>query len=284
MQNRFVEASNGVCYAYRCFGDSAQTPLLLLSHFRANLDMWDPLLISEIAAERPVVLVDNAGIGLSGGRTPHTVEEMARDIHAFLQARQLSEVDLLGFSIGGYVAQELALQHPNLVRRVILVGTAPRGTGGDLALSGRAHTSATKEVIGPKDLLSLFFPANPAGRERGVDFIRRIGQHRPDPDRSVSRSAWQAQIAAATAWGLPAPGALAKLAHMTQPTLVAHGELDVMVDAEKGRLLATHLPHSILRIFQDAGHAPLFQNPEDFAAVVRDFLGAGSLDDASATP
>ncbi|MBL1102796.1 alpha/beta fold hydrolase [Streptomyces coffeae] len=284
MQNHFVDASNGVCYAYRCFGDGAQTPLLLLSHFRANLDMWDPLLISEIAAERPVVLVDNAGIGLSGGRTPHTIEEMARDIHAFIQALQLNEVDLLGFSIGGYVAQELAFNHPNLVRRVILAGTAPRGTGGDLALSGRAHTSATKEVIGSKDLLFLFFPANPAGRERGVDFIRRLGQHRPDPDRSVSRSAWQAQIAAATAWGLPNPGALTKLAHMTQPTLVAHGELDVMVDPEKGRLLAEHMPNSIMRVFQDAGHAFLFQNPEEFAATVRDFLGAASSDDASATP
>ncbi|MFD9207873.1 alpha/beta fold hydrolase [Streptomyces sioyaensis] len=284
MRNHFVEASNGVCYAYRRFGDGPQTPLLLLSHFRANLDMWDPLLISEIAAERPVLLVDNAGIGLSGGRTPHTVEEMARDIHAFIRALQLTEVDLLGFSIGGYVAQELALHHPHLVRRVILAGTAPRGTGGDLALDGRAHTSATKEVLGPKDLLFLFFPANPAGRERGVDFIRRLGQHRPDPDRSVSRSAWQAQIAAATAWGLPDPGALTELARMTQPTLVAHGALDVMVDPEKGRLLAAHLPHSVLRVFQDAGHAFLFQNPEEFAAIVRQFLGAASSDEASAAP
>jgi len=272
MQNCFVRASNGVRYAYRYFGESPGTPLLLLSHFRANLDMWDPLLVSEISAKRRVILVDNAGIGLSSGSAPNTIEAMARDVHAFIRALQLAEVDVLGFSLGGYVAQELAIRAPALVRRVILAGTAPRGTGGDLALGGRVHACATKQAIGPRDLLFLFFPPSPASRERGIDFIRRLGEHRPDPDRSVTETAWRAQLAAATAWGIPDPGALARTARVAQPTLVAHGEFDIMVAAAKGRLLAECIPNANLKIFPDAGHAFLFQDPAGFGSDILRFL------------
>jgi pimeloyl-ACP methyl ester carboxylesterase len=272
MKNEFVEAANGVRYAYRQFGESTATPLLFLSHFRANLDMWDPLLLSTIAADRQVILVDNAGIGLSGGSTPATVEQMAHDIQAFTDALGLTEVDVLGFSIGGYVAQELALIRPALVRRMILAGTAPRGAGGDQENSGTVRRSATKDVIGPKDILFLFFAQSPTSRAKGIDFIRRLGQHRPEPDRSVEQLAWQAQLDAATSWDKPDPGAFTRLVGIRQPTLVANGESDIMVGKEKSYLLAERIPNATLRIFPDAGHGFLFQEPEEFGTCVLDFL------------
>jgi pimeloyl-ACP methyl ester carboxylesterase len=270
MRIRFARAGNGVRYAYRRFGDVEGIPLLLLSHFRANLDMWDPLLISEIAKQRPVIAVDNTGIGLSGGTTPDTVDAMARDIAWFLAAIGLAEVDVLGFSIGGYVAQALARLRPASVRRMILAGTAPRGTGRDAPLRGGAHAAATKDVIGLRDLLFLFFAPSAASREKGVEFIRRLGQERVDPDRSVTYEAWQAQWEAARAWVLPDTGTGA--ADLVQPALVAHGQFDVMVSLDRGRLLAEQLPNATWKMFPDAGHAFLFQEPEEFAADISRFL------------
>jgi pimeloyl-ACP methyl ester carboxylesterase len=274
MPNNFVQASNGIRYVYRRFGEGDGVPLVLLSHFRANLDMWDPLLIDEIAKKRPVIQVDNVGIGLSSGRVPDSVEEMARDMLAFIQALRLPRVDVLGFSVGGFVAQELAISSPNLVRRVVLAGTAPRGAGDDVAVGTRVHSVTTKDVIGLKDLLFLFFAPTPISREKGVEFIRRLGHPRPEADRMVSEPSWRAQFEAAKKWKAADPLALAGLSRLKQPTLVAHGEFDVMITLARARALADNMPNADLRIFPDAGHAFLFQEPEAFGSLVVEFLSA----------
>jgi pimeloyl-ACP methyl ester carboxylesterase len=246
--------------------------LLALSHFRADLDMWDPQLLDNLAVEREVIVVDNAGVGLSGGGVPETVEEMADHVAAFLASLAVTVVDLLGFSLGGYVAQELALRRPQLVRRVVLAGTAPPGTGSDHALTGRVHERVVREAIGPKDLLFLLFAPSHTSRTKGTEFIRRLGRRREDPDAGVTELAWQTQIRAARRWGEPVPGAAARLWRLPHPVFVAHGEHDVMVDVAKGRLLADLLSCADLKIYADAGHGFLFQEPDEFAADVHAFL------------
>lgn len=273
LRKNTVQAGNGIRYSYTRFGGGHGPPLLFLSHFRANMDMWDPGLVDRIAATREVILVDNAGIGRSGGRTPTTIPAMAGHVLAFADALGLKQVDLLGFSLGGYVAQEVTLARPDLVRRVVLAGTAPRGTGGDLALDGRVHATATKDTLGPRDLLFLFFPPTEAGRAHGIDFIRRLGRPRPDPDPAVTPESWRAQMDSATAWGVPDPDGVRRLASLPHPVLVAHGKHDVMVAAGKARLLAAHLPNVVLKIFPDAGHGFLFQHHLEFASDITDFLG-----------
>jgi pimeloyl-ACP methyl ester carboxylesterase len=272
LRNMTVRAPNGIRYTYIRFGRGHAPPLLFLSHFRANIDMWDPGLVERVAASREVILVDNAGVGRSEGRTPSTIPAMAEHILAFADALGLDLVDLLGFSLGGYVAQEVTLARPPLVRRVVRSPTAPRGTGGDLALSGRVHAAATKEAVGPKDLLFLFFPQTEIGRARGVDFIRRLGRPRPDPDLTVTPESWRAQMDSATDWGVPDPHGVRRLALLRQPTLVAHGEHDVMVAVDKAQLLAAHLPNAVLKIFPDAGHGFLFQHHIEFADDIAKFL------------
>jgi pimeloyl-ACP methyl ester carboxylesterase len=269
-----VRAANGIRYTYSRFGGGHAPPLLFLSHFRASMDLWDPGLVERVAESREVILVDNAGVGRSEGRTPTTIPAMAEHILAFADALALEFVDLLGFSLGGYVAQEVALARPAMVRRVVLAGTAPRGTGSDLGLSGRAHAAATKEALGPKDLLFLFFPQTETGRTHGVEFIRRLGRPRPDPDLAVTSESWRAQLDSATEWGVPDPDGVRRLAMLRQPTLVAHGEHDVMVAVDKARLLTAHLPNAELKIFPDAGHGFLFQHHLEFADDIANFLGA----------
>ncbi|MEU4674610.1 alpha/beta hydrolase [Amycolatopsis sp. NPDC023774] len=273
MRKSAIRAANGIRYTYTRIGGNDTPPLLFLSHFRASIDMWDPGFVERVAAAREVILVDNAGVGRSEGRTPTTIPDMAEHVLAFIDALGLDVVDLLGFSLGGYVAQELALARPVLVRRLVLAGTAPRGTGGDLALSGRTHVAATKEALGPKDLLYLLFPQTETGRTHGIEFIRRLGRPRPDPDFAVTPESWRAQLDSATAWGRPDPAGVHRLALLRQPTLVAHGEHDVMVSVDKARLLAAHLPNAVLKIFPDAGHGFLFQHHTEFADDITNFLG-----------
>lgn len=275
--NLFVEAANGVRFAYRRLGEGQHgvPPLLVLSHYRADLDMWDPQLLDDLAGGREVIVVDNAGVGLSGGEVPGTVEEMADHIVNFLSALAVARVDLLGFSLGGYVAQEIVLCRPEVVRRLVLAGTAPRGTGRDDALDGPVHERAAKEAIGPKDLLFLLFGPSHMSRMKGTEFIRRLGRRREEPDAGVTERAWRAQIEAARRWGEPAPGAATRLGRLPHPVFVAHGQHDVMVDVAKGRLLADLLPDARLKVYPDAGHGFLFEEHEEFGADVAAFLGKG---------
>ena len=273
--NLRIEAPNGVTYAYRRFGntETAALPLVFFVHFRANLDNWDPLLVDTIADQREVILLDNTGVAGSTGTTPATVEAMALDAIAFTDALGIRRYDLLGFSLGGFVAQEVALIRPHQARRIVLAGTGPRG-GRDMHVFTRVVLEiAVKDVSVAEDLLTIFFEQTATSQARGREFIDRLGSRREDRDAPVSLATRDAHLSAIETWGIPDSTRLSRLAGITQPTLVANGDNDIMVPTENTYLLADHLPSARLIIYPDAGHGFLFQYPVEFGTEVNAFLG-----------
>jgi pimeloyl-ACP methyl ester carboxylesterase len=272
--NRSVEAANGVIYAFRRFGaeDRAAPPLVFLQHFRGNLDSWDPALVDAIAERREVVLFDNAGVGCSTGAVPRTFTAMAYDALAFLEALELDEVDLLGFSIGGFVAQELTLIRPRLVRRLVLAATGPQGGEGMHRYTADVFGNATADEPGGGDVLALFFERTETSVAKGWAFVERISARTMDRDAGTTLATRDAQLDAITTWGIPDASRLNRLAGITQPVLVANGDNDRMVPTRNTLLLADRLPDARLKIFPDAGHGFLFQYPAEFAADVEAFL------------
>lgn len=269
-----IDAANGVTYAYRRFGNAAahQPPLVFLQHFRGNLDNWDPILVDSLAEHREVVLLDNTGVGLSTGTVPVTVTVMARDAIAFLDALDLDEVDLLGFSLGGMVAQEIALLRPRIVRRLVLAGTGPRGGRQMHGWTFDIERTANRADNGLEDLLHIFFGVTESSRALGIDYVQRIFSRTENADRKTGPEVARAQYDAIVEWGIPDPSRLARLAGITQPTLVATGDNDLMIPTVNSQLLVDHLPNARLRIFSDAAHGFLFQYPRQFATLVDEFL------------
>ena len=247
--------------------------MLFLQHFRGNLDNWDPMLVDRIAAQREVILFDNAGVGGSTGTTPRTFTAMAHDALAFVDALGLRTLDVFGFSIGGFVAQELTLMRPQLVRRLVLAGTGPQGGERMHRWAPDVFELAMADEQGAEHLLALFFERSPESVARGWEFVERIFTRTEDRDEPVTLAARDAQIDAISTWGIPDPTRLHRLAGITQPTLVANGDNDVMVPTPNTRLLAEHLPNARLSIYPGANHGFLFQYPAEFAAEVNGFLG-----------
>jgi pimeloyl-ACP methyl ester carboxylesterase len=273
--NLTVPAANGVSYAYRRFGDTTRDmpPLLFLQHFRGNLDNWDPALVDRIARRREVILLDNTGVGGSTGTTPRTVAQMAQDALAFVDALGLGTIDLLGFSLGGFVAQALSMIRPHLVRRLVLAGTGPEGGVDMHGFTPDVLAAATPDEPGPEDLLHLFFEPSTDSVAKGQQFIQRIFTRQTDRDAPTSLDTRDAQLDAIMAWGVPDRSRLNRLAGITQPTLVANGDHDIMVPTPNSRLLADHIPNARLSIYPAAGHGFLFQYPEEFGGEVDAFLG-----------
>jgi len=274
--NRSVDV-DGATLVYRRFGNAETDapPLLLLQHFRGNLDNWDPVLIDRIAGDREVILLGNRGVGASTGIVPDNVEDMARDVLRFVDALGLRQVDVLGFSLGGYIAQELALVRPRLVRRIVLAGTAPQGAPRIHRWSDDVYALATPDVPNPDGFLRLFFSGSEDSRAKGMEYFQRISARSVDHDEPVDLAARDAQLEAITRWGIPDPSKLHRLAAIAQPTLVANGDNDTMMITENSHLLAHHLPNAQLRIYPDAGHGFLDQYPEQFGDHVRAFLNGG---------
>src|SRR3954449_3741471 len=263
-----------VSFVYRRFGneETAAPALVMLQHFRGNLDSWDPALVDRLAQDREVMLVNNRGVGGSTGAVPENVTTMARDALSFIDAVGLKEIDLLGFSLGGSAAQELVLLRPRLVRRLVLAGTAPQG-GPDLhRWSDDVYALATPDEPTAEDLLSLFFAGSEQSRAKGMEAIGRLYQREVDRDEPTDLATRDAQLAAITAWGIPDESKLNRLAGITQPTFVANGDNDTMMHTQNSHLLAEDLPHAHLRIYPDANHGFLNQYPELFADDVNAFL------------
>jgi pimeloyl-ACP methyl ester carboxylesterase len=263
-----------VSFVHRRFGnrETIVPPLVFLQHFRGNLDSWDPVLVDRLAQDREVILLDNRGVGGSTGVVPDNVADMARDALAFIDALDLREVDVLGFSLGGYVAQELTLRRPRLVRRLVLAGTAPEG-GPDLhRWSDAVFALATADQPTAEDLLNLFFSQSEESRAKGAEYLQRAYQRQEDRDETTDLPTCDAQLAAITAWGIPDSSRLNRLAGITQPTLVANGDDDQMMHTENSRLLAEQLPNGELLIYPDANHGFLDQYPELFADDIAEFL------------
>ena len=260
----------GTAFAYREFGPQTGVPLVFLHHFTAVLDDWDPRVIDGIAAKRHVITFDNRGIGATGGKVPHTIAAMAADATAFIRALGHEQVDLIGFSLGGGVAQELTLTHPELVRRLILTGTGVRGGGGLTKMPlivGGAYTKAALTRLDPRHF--LFFNRNPTGKRAATDYIARLQERTTDRDKPISHQARIAQLLAIREAGLGQPHDLSRI---TQPTFVANGDNDVMVASSQSSVLAERIPNAQLTIYPDSGHGGIFQYHHEFVPAVLEFL------------
>jgi pimeloyl-ACP methyl ester carboxylesterase len=260
-------------FVYRRFGNeqTAAPPLVMLQHFRGNLDNWDPAFVDRLAPHRELILLDNRGVGGSTGVVPENVTTMARDALTFIDALALKHIDLLGFSLGGYVAQELVLLRPRLVRRLVLAATAPQGGPDIHRWSDEVYARATADEPTAEHLLGLFFTGSEQSRAKGMESLGRLYQREVDRDEPTDLATRDAQLAAITAWGIPDESKLNRLAGITQPTLVANGDNDTMMHTQNSHLLAEHLPNAELRIYPDAGHGFLNQYPEQFADDVHAF-------------
>src|ERR1700735_2433740 len=223
-----VAQARGMRFAYRRFGNRAGTPIVLLQHFLGNLDNYDPAITDALASRREVILTDNAGVGLSTGEAPKTVSGMARDATSLIDALGLDHVDLFGFSMGGYVAQQIAVDRPELIRRLILVGTGPRG-GEALAQLAPDTAPLCGKVYDPQDLmwLPIFFSPSDASQSAGRRFLERIRSRSEDRDAPVSEATVAAHSAAAREWGAPSPGSFDYLQRIHHPTLVVNGSTDI---------------------------------------------------------
>ncbi|MCE7010802.1 alpha/beta hydrolase [Kibdelosporangium philippinense] len=268
---QFVEADD-VRFAYRRFGAETGTPLLFFQPFRGNMDLWDPAITDRLGEQRPIILFDNVGVGQTSGETPETIEEMADAAATFLGAIGVSKVDLLGFSLGGFVAQAFTLRHPELVRRIILAGTRPRG-GIDEGADPEYVTVATRnEVPTVDDFLFLFFEQTPTSQAAGRAHWDRRHLRTVDRDVNTSQQTMKAQGVAAAEWAQVKGERYAELKKITQPTLVVNGKRDIMIPTINSYVLAQELPDAQLIIYPDTGHGSLFQYPELFVYHASHFL------------
>ncbi|RSM42686.1 alpha/beta hydrolase [Amycolatopsis balhimycina DSM 5908] len=272
--NLRVTAANGVTYQYRRFGNpgAGRVPLVFFQHYRGTLDNWDPLLVDTIAAKREVILVDNVGVGGSTGTTPGTVQQMSLDALAFIDALKLPRYDLFGFSLGGEVAQEVALRRPWQVRRVVLAGTGPQGGVDQRATDPKVLAGALKDDPGPADFLFLFFKNTATSQAAGTEFLHRLGQRAAEPDAPASLATRDEQLTAWSDWGIPDKSKLVRLEALFQPVLVADGDSDILMPPANSRLLAKGLPDAQLHIYPNAGHGFLFQYAVQFGTEVTTFL------------
>ena len=267
-----VTAENGIEYAYRDVGDG-DVPLVLLQHFRGNLDFWDPALIDALAADRRVVTFDNVGVGATTGRTPNTVEVMAHGAIAFLEAMDFQRVDLLGFSIGSFVAQEIALVRPDLLRRVVLASSAPQGAAGMHGWAPEVIGAVGAPETNPQGYISVFFAPTDTSREAGLQAAGRIfGARTTGRDEPTTWQTRQAQYDAVCAWGIPNHSLLQRVAAIDLPVFVANGDSDPMILPRYSYLLAGLLPDARVKIYPDSAHGFLFQHHSEFAADVNAFL------------
>lgn len=265
---KFIEAK-GIRYAYRRFGKAGTVPLLFLEYFNSNMDGWDPAVTNSLAADHEIILFDNAGVGASGGETPHTVMEMTQHCIAFCRAVGLNAIHIVGFSLGGMIAQQFALEQPDLVRRLILLGTGPRGGEGMTF----AELSPEEQADPIAFLLGAFFSPSEASQEAGREYIKRLGSRKRDRDLPVSRNSAVAQLAAIREWGtIPSTGRYDTLKNITHPALIVHGNKDIVVAPINALILVEHLPNAQLIVYSDSSHGAYCQHARTFLQHVNLFL------------
>jgi pimeloyl-ACP methyl ester carboxylesterase len=269
--NQVIHADNGIDYAYREIG-TGTVPLVLLQHFRGNLENWDPPLVDALAANRRVVAFDNVGVGASTGKTPNTIDQMARDAIAFITALDTPLVDILGFSIGSFVAQEIALIRPDVVRRLVLASSAPRGGAGMHGWAPEVINAVGQPQPDPKGYLDVFFTSSAASRQAGQQTLGRIYGRTTDVDQPTNWATRQAQYDAVCDWGIPNHAALQRASAIGHPVFIANGDSDPMILPHFSYLLAGLIPQASVKIYSDAAHGFLFQHASEFAADVAEFL------------
>ncbi len=263
-------AAGGVSFAYRELGPATGVPVIFLTHLAAVLDNWDPRVVDGIAAQRRVITFDNRGVGASAGSTPDTIAAMAADAVTFIRAMGLNKVDLLGFSMGGMIAQVIAQDQPEFVRRLILAGTGPAGGEGIKNVTRISNLDTIRGLLtftDPKQF--LFFTRTPTGRRAGKEFLARLKERAQNRDKAISLRSYAAQLKAIHRWGLQQPSDLSVI---HQPVLVANGDSDKMVPTKNSADLARRLPDSQLVIYPDAGHGGIFQYHAQFVQKALEFL------------
>jgi Predicted hydrolases or acyltransferases (alpha/beta hydrolase superfamily) len=263
-------------YAYRRFGSAAAPPLVCLQHFTGTLDNWDYAVTDPLARGREVILFESAGLGRSTGAVPDTIPAMTTHFLAFADALGLTRVDLLGFSLGGMVAQQAALERPSLIRKMLLVGTAPEG-GEDIMHLEKPELRTILEdpsLAGYQVLVKLFFTPSAASQAAGQAFASRLAARTDDREPVSGPKVAQAQIAAFRAWERVDGERFAKLRRITHPCLVVNGVLDLMIPVRNSYMLAEHLPNAMLLTYPDAGHGSLYQFHDSFVRQAELFLDA----------
>ncbi|RDU99435.1 alpha/beta fold hydrolase [Trinickia dinghuensis] len=264
--------AGGTTFAYRELGQQGGVPLVLLNHWGAVLDNFDPRIVDGLAREHHVITIDYRGIGLSGGSAPVTVDEMACDTIAMIRTMGFDQVDLLGFSLGGFVAQDVALRAPSLVRKLILTGTGPAGGQGIDRVGALSWPLILKGLLTLRDPKTyLFFTATTNGRQAASAFLKRLKERRTGRDRGPTPRAFFRQLKAIKAWGQQVPQDLAGL---RMPVLIVNGDNDIMVPTTLSRDMARRIPHAQLVIYEDAGHGGIFQYHVDFVSKALAFLAA----------
>ena len=269
---QFLEAK-GIRFAYRRFGKANGVPLVFNMHFTGTMDHWDPAVTDGFAKDREVILFDNAGISSSSGEVPASIDEMAANTAAFIKALGLTQVDVLGFSLGGLVAQELTLAEPKLVRRLVLVGTGPRSGEGMSSLTPEAQEIFGATYDEPDHLwLNVFFTPSERSQAAGREYLKRFRLRTKDRDPEVSDKVAPAQIEALAKWGVPRENPYDYLKALRQPTLVVNGGADVIIYSVNSFILQQHIPNAQLILYPDANHGAQYQYPELFVRHVSMFL------------
>ncbi|HUR06762.1 MAG TPA: alpha/beta hydrolase [Nonomuraea sp.] len=263
-------SAGGVEFAYRELGPKTSVPLVLVTHLAAVLDNWDPRVVDGLATKHRVIAFDNRGVGASTGTTPKTIQAMAKDAVTFIRALGLTQVDLLGFSMGGMISQVIVQDEPQLVRKLILAGTGPAGGEGIKNVTKLSHLDTVRALLtfqDPKQF--LFFTRTANGRRAGKEFLARLKERTDNRDKAIALKSYLSQLDAIHTWGLERPH---DLSVVRQPVLVANGESDRMVPTSNSVDLARRLPDSELVIYPDAGHGGIFQFHAQFVAKALDFL------------
>lgn len=261
---------NGAKFAYRSFGQPEGIPIVFLQHFTGTLDNWDPALTNELAKTHPILLFDNKGVGSSEGETPATVAEMADDAYEFIRALGLEKVYLLGFSLGGFIAQNLAEGYPELVCKVILAGTGPKGSEG---ITDIVNVVTAGMSDGPaKVLRNIFFTKTNKGVEAGEQFLERLQSRKENRDTLTAGATVNAQATAIITYGYEKDPEYQQLRHIKQPVLIVNGTHDLIVPSVNSLTLSQYLINSKLILWSDSGHGALFQYSQDFVKEVNSFL------------
>src|SRR6266481_7785829 len=269
---QFVQA-NGIRFAYRRFGKPGRVPLVFNQHFTGTMDHWDPAVTDGLATEREVILFNNAGVSSSSGEVPTSFEQMAVNAVAFIKVLGLPKVDVLGFSIGGFLAQEITLQAPDLVRRVVLVGTGPRSGEGMATLTPEAQEIFGATYEEPDHLwLRVHFSPSERSQAAGRDFLKRFRLRSEGRDPEVSEKVAPAQLEALGKWGAPRESSYEYLKKLTQPTLIVNGGADAIIYTVNSFILQQNIPNAQLILYPDANHGSLYQYPELFVRHVSLFL------------
>jgi pimeloyl-ACP methyl ester carboxylesterase len=272
---RYIEAA-GIRFAYRRFGKSGGVPLVLNQHFTGTMDHWDPAVTDALAQDRELILFNNAGIASTTGEVPTTVEGMGANAISFIKALGLKQVDVLGFSLGGLVAQEITLQTPELVRRLVLVGTGPRGGEAMATLTPEAQEIFGAHYDPPEELwLKVHFTPSQAGQAAGRRFLERFLRRQENRDPPVNDKVAPAQLEALSKWGAKREDAYEYLKTIQQPTLVVNGDNDVIIYSINSWILQQNIPNAQLIIYPDANHGSFYQYPALFVAHATQFLDAG---------